>query len=64
MKDYLIWGGIILAGWFLISRPMSKEEADRSPRVRKTRGLISLIVVGACIWFAWWVLATKCNGGC
>ena len=23
-----------------------------------------LAVAGACVWFAWWVLATRCGGDC
>jgi hypothetical protein len=27
-------------------------------------GLMSLAIAAACVWFAWWVLSTRCNGGC
>ena len=63
-RDYVIGGVLLLVGWLLISRPMSPREAARSGRLRFTNNLISLGVAGGCVWFAWWVLATHCAGGC
>jgi hypothetical protein len=63
-KEYLIAGGILVAGWLLISRPMSRAEAARSEGLRFVKGLISLAVAGACVRFAWWVLSTRCGGSC
>jgi hypothetical protein len=64
VKDYLLIGGALVAGWLLISRPMSRAEAQRSQVARFVKGLMSLAVAGGCVWFAWWVLATRCAGSC
>ena len=63
-RDYVIGGALLVVGWLLISRKMSPREAARSQRVRATKGLMSLAIAGGCVWFAWWVLATRCAGGC
>lgn len=52
IKDYLIWAGLALAGWLMISRPMSKEEARYSPAARRDladrrRGVRLVCVLGA-----------------
>ena len=62
--DYVIVGVALLVGWLLISRPLSQEEAARHHGVRFRKSIISLAVAGGCIWFAWWVLATRCAGAC
>jgi hypothetical protein len=64
VKDYLIVGGILVAGWLLISRRMSPEEARRSQGARFAKGVMSMVIAGACVWFAWWVLSTRCAGAC
>jgi hypothetical protein len=64
MKNYFIIAAILLAGWLLISRPMSRAEAARSSRVRFTNSVISLLCAGVAVWFAWWVLSTRCGGAC
>ncbi len=64
MKNYLMIGAILLAGWMLISRPLSRAEAAQHRGARFRRLVVSLIVAGGCVWFAWWVLATRCGGGC
>jgi hypothetical protein len=63
-KDYLIGGAVLLAGWLLISSPMSPREAARNQGSKFAKSLISLAVAGGCVWFAYWVLATRCAGGC
>jgi hypothetical protein len=64
MRDYLIIGGVLVLGWLLISRPMSRAEAARSGGAKFVKTLISLAVAGGCVWVAWWVLGTRCAGGC
>jgi hypothetical protein len=64
VKNWLIFGAILLAGWLVISRPLSRAEAARDRGVRFRRSVISLIGAGAAVWFAWWVLATRCGGSC
>ena len=64
VKNYLIIGAILLAGWMLISRKLSRAEAARHQGARFRRSVVSLIAAGGCVWFAWWVLATRCNGAC
>jgi hypothetical protein len=64
VKDYLMMGAGLLGAWILFSRPMSKEEAAHNQWARLSKGLMSLAVAGGCVWFAWWVLATRCAGGC
>lgn len=64
VKDYLILGGALVVGWLLISRPMSKAEAARSQGARFAKAVISLAAAAGAVWFAWWVLATRCAGGC
>jgi hypothetical protein len=64
MKNYFIIAAVLLVGWLLISRPMSRAEVARSPRIRFRNSVISLICAGAAVWFAWWVLATRCGGNC
>lgn len=63
-RDFWIVAGGVVVGWLLISRPMSREEAARSEGARFAKGVISLAVAGGCVWFAWWVLATRCAGAC
>ena len=64
-KDYLIAGAVLLVGWFLISRPLTREElAARRRQPTGTQKLMRLMVFGGCVWFAWWVLSTHCGGGC
>jgi hypothetical protein len=63
-RDYVIVGVVVLVGWFLISRPLSRQEAARHRGARFRASIVSLAIAGACIWFAWWVLATRCHGGC
>ena len=63
-RDFWIVVGGLLVGWLMISRPMSREEAARNEGARFVKGGISLAVAGGCVWFAWWVLATRCAGGC
>jgi len=63
-REYVIGGILLLAGWLLVSRLMTQEEPARSRRVRATKNVISLAVAGGCIWFAWWVLSTRCAGAC
>jgi hypothetical protein len=63
-REYVIGGVLLLVGWLLISRRMTPREAARSQGSRFAKNLISLAVAGGCIWFAWWVLATRCAGGC
>ena len=53
--DYLVIAGTALAGWFLISRPMSRQEARASRRVKLVHEVISLGALAAMIWFAWWM---------
>ena len=62
MNHNLLWGVAAVAGLILISPPQSEAEARR--RSRQLKGLMSLAVAAGCIWFAWWVLSTHCNGGC
>ena len=64
MKDYLIIGAILVVGWLLISRKMTPQEAARSQGVKFTKNMMSLAIAGGCVWFAWWVLSTRCAGGC
>jgi hypothetical protein len=64
MKDWLIIGAVVIGGWLMITRPMSSEEAARSRGAKFVKNIASLAVAGACIWFAWWVLSTRCNGAC
>jgi hypothetical protein len=63
-KEYFLIAGAIAVGWLLISRPMSRQEAAWSPGVRFSKSLISVAVLGGCVWFAWWALSTRCAGGC
>jgi hypothetical protein len=63
-KDYVIVGAALLVGWLLISRPLSRQEAARHRGVRFRLSIMSLAVAGGCVWFAWWVLATRCGGSC
>jgi hypothetical protein len=64
MKNWLIIAGVLLVGWLLISKPLTRAQAARHRGVRFRKSVISLIVAGACVWFAWWVLATHCDGAC
>jgi hypothetical protein len=64
MKDYLLIGGALIVGWLLISRPMSKQEAANSAGAKFVKNVMSLAVAGAAVWFAWWVLSTRCAGAC
>jgi hypothetical protein len=64
MRGYLIYGGVAVAAWLLLTRRMTKEEAARSQTSRFVKNVVSLAVAGGCVWFAWWVLSTRCNGGC
>jgi hypothetical protein len=64
VTNYWTIAAVLLVVWLLISRPMSRAQAARSPRVRFTNSVISLIVAGGCVWFAWWVLSTRCGGAC
>ena len=64
VENYLIIGAILLAGWLLISRPLSRAKAAQHQGARFRRSIISLIVAGGCAWFAWWMLATRCGGSC
>jgi hypothetical protein len=64
MKNWLIIAAILIVGWLLISRPLTRAQAARHPGARFRRSVVSLAVAGACVWFAWWVLATRCDGAC
>jgi hypothetical protein len=52
IQDYLIWAGLALLFLLMIDSPSG------------AKGVMSLIVTGACVWFAYWVLGTHCGGGC
>ena len=64
MKNWLIIAAVLLAGWLLISRPLNRAQAAQHRGARFRRLVVSLAVAGACVWFAWWVLATRCDGAC
>ena len=64
MKNWLIIGAILLAGWLLISRPLNRSQAAQHRGARFRRSVVSLIAAGGAVWFAWWVLSTHCNGAC
>jgi hypothetical protein len=64
-KDYLIAGAVLLVGWFMISRPLTREEKEaRRRQPTGAQKLMRLTIFVGCIWLAWWVLATHCQGGC
>jgi hypothetical protein len=64
-KDYLIAGVVLLIGWLMISRPLTREEKEaRRRRLTGAQMLMRLTVFVGCVWFAWWVLSTRCGGGC
>ena len=64
MKNYFIIAAILLAGWLLISRPLNRAQAAQHRGARFRRSVISLAAAGAAVWFAWWVLATRCDAAC
>jgi hypothetical protein len=64
VKNWLIIAAILLVGWLLISRPLNRAQAARHRGARFRKMVVSLAVAGGCIWFAWWVLATRCDGAC
>ena len=57
-NDFWLTAGAGIVGWFIIRRRMSAGEA------RFLQNAVSLAVAGGCVWFAWWVLAARCAGGC
>ena len=62
MNHYVVWVGVAVVTLLLVSPPQSEAEARRRSKLIKES--ISLAVAAACVWFAWWVLSTRCNGGC
>jgi hypothetical protein len=63
VENYWIIGAIVLAVWLLIS-PLNRAQAAQHRGVQFRRLVVSLAVAGGCVWFAWWLLATRCDGGC
>ena len=64
MENWLKIGAILIVGWLLISRPLNRAQAAQHRGARFRRSVASLAAAGGCVWFAWWVLATRCNGAC
>ena len=64
MKNWLIIAAILIVGWLLISRPLNRAQAAQHRGARFRRIGPSLAAAGACVWFAWWVRATRCGGDC
>ena len=64
MKNWLIIAAVLLVGWLLISRPLTRAQAAQHRGARFRRMVVSLAAAGAAVWFAWWVLPTHCGGAC
>jgi hypothetical protein len=64
VKDYLLIGGALLAGWLLFTRPMTPEEARRSALYRLVKEAICLAALAAMIWFMWWISFGQCLFAC